>query len=65
MAQIEKQIVSSQKFLAGLTSLPHYAELRTDCGAARFSGAKGRAARQCVVSEASPRVSASVRGMLG
>ena len=28
MAQVQKQIVSSQKFLAGLTSLAHYAELR-------------------------------------
>jgi hypothetical protein len=28
MAQVEKQILSSQKFLAGLTSLPHFAELR-------------------------------------
>lgn len=28
MAQIEKQIVSSQKFLNGLASLPHFAELR-------------------------------------
>ena len=28
MAQIEKQVVSSQKFLNGWTSLLHFAELR-------------------------------------
>ena len=28
MAQVQKQIVSSQNFLAGLTSLAHFAELR-------------------------------------